>query len=456
MVRRLAAPPRAGAAVGAGADGDHPHGVRRPPRRDRARLHEHPGTRRAGAARQDGTSTTASSRVRRWSAFAGRERSNGRSICAPRPKPRSRRRAGARRVSARRVPKARREPRCGRSAAPDGAAFDVRALLETRGGEAFALHERYMNPQMPRVLRTIGFDADYVRAEGAYLYDRDGRRYLDFLAGFGVFALGRWHPAIDQALRDVDRLLAAQPRADGVRPAGGAARRSARRAHAARRLPLLLHQQRRRVGRDGAEVRALRDRPVARAVRRPRVPRPHHRRARAQRWHASSATASASCSPAARRCRSATSTRWQRELQVGDVAAFVVEPIQGKGVFVAPDDYLARRGRAVPRQRRAARGRRGADRARSHRHVLRVRAVGRRARPRHRREGALGRLRAGRRGDRARATIVEKVFDTMDRAVVHSSTFGQNVLAMTAGARDAAHDRRRVDRRARRRPSATR
>ena len=33
----------------------------------------------------------------------------------------------------------------------------------------------------------------------------------------------------------------------------------------------------------------------------------------------------------------------------------------------------------------------------------------------------------------AKADVVEKVFDKMDRAVVHSSTFGQNVLAMTAG-----------------------
>ena len=33
----------------------------------------------------------------------------------------------------------------------------------------------------------------------------------------------------------------------------------------------------------------------------------------------------------------------------------------------------------------------------------------------------------------AKSAVVEKVFDKMDRAVVHSSTFGQNVLAMTAG-----------------------
>jgi acetylornithine/succinyldiaminopimelate/putrescine aminotransferase len=33
----------------------------------------------------------------------------------------------------------------------------------------------------------------------------------------------------------------------------------------------------------------------------------------------------------------------------------------------------------------------------------------------------------------AKANVVERVFDTMDRVVVHSTTFGQNVLAMTAG-----------------------
>ena len=52
-----------------------------------------------------------------------------------------------------------------------------------------------------------GFDVDYVHAAGSWLSDRDGRRYLDFLAGFGVFALGRCHPAIDRALARRRRLL---------------------------------------------------------------------------------------------------------------------------------------------------------------------------------------------------------------------------------------------------------
>src|SRR6266540_7460509 len=83
-----------------------------------------------------------------------------------------------------------------------GDGFDLRGLLAERRHEAFALHERYINPQMPRVLRTLGFDREWVRGEGPYLVDNAGNAYLDFLAGFGVFALGRCHPVIEQALQD--------------------------------------------------------------------------------------------------------------------------------------------------------------------------------------------------------------------------------------------------------------
>ena len=53
------------------------------------------------------------------------------------------------------------------------------------------------------MLHVIGFDKVYERAEGAYLYDRDGNRYTDFLTGFGVFGMGRNHPVIRQALHDL-------------------------------------------------------------------------------------------------------------------------------------------------------------------------------------------------------------------------------------------------------------
>ncbi|MBN9170249.1 MAG: aminotransferase class III-fold pyridoxal phosphate-dependent enzyme, partial [Microbacterium sp.] len=40
----------------------------------------------------------------------------------------------------------------------------------------------------------------FVRGEGAYVWDDDGRRYLDFLAGIAVNSLGHAHPVFVEAL----------------------------------------------------------------------------------------------------------------------------------------------------------------------------------------------------------------------------------------------------------------
>lgn len=58
--------------------------------------------------------------------------------------------------------------------------------LAERGGERYELHTAHLNHQLPRMLRTIGFDKVYERAEGAYFWDAEGNDYLDMLAGFGV------------------------------------------------------------------------------------------------------------------------------------------------------------------------------------------------------------------------------------------------------------------------------
>ncbi len=84
-----------------------------------------------------------------------------------------------------------------------GDQFDLGEVLRTRGPQRYELHRRYLNPQLPRMLHAIGFDKIYTRAQGAYLYDDDGHDYLDMLAGFGVFALGRHHPDVRQAMHDV-------------------------------------------------------------------------------------------------------------------------------------------------------------------------------------------------------------------------------------------------------------
>src|SRR6202034_1310933 len=81
--------------------------------------------------------------------------------------------------------------------------FDLPSLLAAPRGEGYALHARYLTPQLPRMLHAIGFDKVYERAEGAYLWDRDGNRYADFLAGFGVFGVGHNHPVVRKALHDM-------------------------------------------------------------------------------------------------------------------------------------------------------------------------------------------------------------------------------------------------------------
>src|ERR1700727_561183 len=64
--------------------------------------------------------------------------------------------------------------------------FDLGAELAAVRGQGYDLHSKYLNPQLPRTLHTIGFDKDYVRGEGAYLYDAEGNAYADFLSGFGA------------------------------------------------------------------------------------------------------------------------------------------------------------------------------------------------------------------------------------------------------------------------------
>ena len=313
----------------------------------------------------------------------------------------------------------------------EGAGFDLGALLAARRNEAFALHERYVNPQMPRVLRTIGFDREWVRAEGPYLVDRDGNTYLDLLAGFGVFALGRCHPAIEHALRDA--IAAGLPnlvQMDCPPLAGLLAEALVARMPAAPYRCFFTNS--------GAESIETVLKFARGATGRSRVLFADHA------FHGLTTGALAlNGGPEFRNgfgdlipgCRSVAFgdlDGLRRELEAGDVAAFVVEPIQGKGVFVAPEGYL-----------RAA-----ADLCHEHGALLAVDEV----------QTGLGRTGTFFAFEQwgvdpdlvtvakalsggyvpvgaviAKAGVVERVFDTMDRAVVHSTTFGQNVLAMTAG-----------------------
>ena len=51
------------------------------------------------------------------------------------------------------------------------------------------------------IMPTYGrLDVEFIKGEGCWLIDKDGRRYLDALSGLGVVALGLAHPAIADAI----------------------------------------------------------------------------------------------------------------------------------------------------------------------------------------------------------------------------------------------------------------
>src|SRR5260370_5911891 len=75
-------------------------------------------------------------------------------------------------------------------------------ILSGRSGEEMSLNERFLNPQLGRILRTLGFDKTWRGGEGAHLIDSSGERYLDLFGGYGVFAIGRNHPDAVAALQE--------------------------------------------------------------------------------------------------------------------------------------------------------------------------------------------------------------------------------------------------------------
>ena len=70
-----------------------------------------------------------------------------------------------------------------------------------------------MNEQMEEseasILHTYNrFPVVFEKGEGCYLYDSEGKEYLDFAAGIAVNALGYHYPGYDEALKSqIDKLM---------------------------------------------------------------------------------------------------------------------------------------------------------------------------------------------------------------------------------------------------------
>lgn len=70
------------------------------------------------------------------------------------------------------------------------------ALLD----EVRSKYREFVNPGLERLMSFAGFGLEW-EAEGCYLYDAEGKQYLDCLGSYGVFSLGHRHPKVVEAVR---------------------------------------------------------------------------------------------------------------------------------------------------------------------------------------------------------------------------------------------------------------
>jgi ornithine--oxo-acid transaminase len=81
--------------------------------------------------------------------------------------------------------------------------FLVSDLMETAGSPSLeALYQDHVNPQWVRLLRLLQMNVRYVRCTGTELFTEGGKRILDFLSGYCVHNAGHNHPAIIAALKE--------------------------------------------------------------------------------------------------------------------------------------------------------------------------------------------------------------------------------------------------------------
>jgi len=307
---------------------------------------------------------------------------------------------------------------------------NLRAAFDAEDADRYDLHSRHLNHQMVRVLKTIGFDARFVRGKGAHLWDAGGGRYLDLVSGWGVFAVGRNHPHIAAALHSVlDADLPNLVQMDVSPLAGRLAERLLARA------PWL---QKAFFANSGAEAVEGAIKFVRAATGRTGIVHCEHS------FHGLTYGALSAVGeklyrdgfgpvlPDFREIPFDDPAALERALSKRDVAAFLVEPIQGKVVRPPSPDYL-REAHALCRKYGAlmiadeiqtGMGRTGRFFAVEHYGaepdvVLLAKALS----GGHAPVGVV----------LMRADVFAKTFDRMDKAVVHGSTFAKNDMAMAAG-----------------------
>lgn len=309
--------------------------------------------------------------------------------------------------------------------------FSLAKLIEERQADQYDLHMKYISPHMARVQKIIGFDKIYQRGEGAYLWDVDGVRYLDLLAGYSVFNLGRDHPIIKQAMMEYLNLK--RPtlvKMDCPLLAGLLAEALVKRMPPG--LDAIFFAN------SGADAVDTAIKFARYTTKRPRVVFLDHS------FHGLTlGTLSINGGEDFRKGFEPLISGTvkvamndldglEKEFRTGDVAAFIVEPIQGKGVYIPKENYLPEAQRLCRKygvlficdEVQVGLGRAGKFLCCEHWNlepdmVTIAKSLG----------GGYIPVSAV----IMRREVNNKVFGNLKRAQVHSTTFGQNDMGMAAG-----------------------
>ncbi|QEC49541.1 aspartate aminotransferase family protein [Baekduia soli] len=300
-----------------------------------------------------------------------------------------------------------------------------------RADETMDLASRHLDPSLVDVLHILGFDTSYRSAQGSYLHDADGRAYLDFHTGEGFASLGHNHPGVREVLHaTLDAGLV-----DGVQlhysPLAGMLAQEL-----SQRLPAGLDAV--FFASTGAEAVDSAMKFARAATGRPRLISCD------SSFHGVTLGPLSLVGdeffkegfgpllPGCARVPFGDLDRLEAELRAGDVAAFIVEPIQGREVTLPPAGYLhaaqelcRRHGTLfVADEVQTGLGRTGRWFALEHwglepDFVLVGKALSGGYMP----VAAMV----------TRREIYQKAVGTLERCYVHQSTFGRNRLSMAAG-----------------------
>lgn len=307
--------------------------------------------------------------------------------------------------------------------------MNISELFNNHIHEQHDLFAKHVNPMLVKVLRTIGFDKNYTKAKGQYLYDKDGLEYLDLLSGYGVFNMGRNHPRIKKALHDaLDMDTANMVQMDAPLLAGLLAKKLLEKV----KLDRVFFTNSGTEANEGA-IKFARC-----ATGRSKILYLEHAfhglttGSLAVNGNEEFKNGFGELLPGCTAVPAGDLKLLEYELSKKDSAAFIFEAVQGKGVFSPSKDYFAQAELLCKKygtlmiadEVQSGLGRTGMWFAFEHFGILPdivtiAKALSGGFVP----VGAIC----------YRSDIYDKVYSKMDRCVVHSNTFGRNTLAMTAG-----------------------